>query len=341
VEGLEKINIADYLEYHKEWVLIDVRTPAEFAQGHIIGANNIPLFSNDERAIVGTIYKKQSPEKALLKGLELVGKKLPFFIKKAKKLAPHKNVVLYCWRGGKRSGSVSWLLSFAGFNVKILSGGYKAYRTFLFDCFNQPLQIQVVGGKTGTGKTEILHHLKNLEAQVIDLEGLAHHKGSAFGALGEEAQPSVEQFENLLFNSLYELDKSKPIWVENESRSIGRVFIPQGFWDSMKKGCLHNIEIPHNERLTRTVKDYQKFPKEALIEVFKTIEKKLGGQHCLAAISALQKNDYRKAAEIALVYYDKTYQYGLEQNPTAEKNFFQFNHADMQIIAKALLEFKL
>lgn len=338
---VERIAINQLFDYQKDWIVIDVRTPAEFEQGHIIGAYNIPLFSNDERAIVGTIYKKESPEKALLKGLDLVGKKLPFFVKKAQRIAPNRKVIVYCWRGGKRSGSFSWLLDLAGFDVKTIQGGYKAYRSFILQFFQQPLTLNIIGGKTGTGKTEILHHLKDLGEQVIDLEQLANHKGSAFGALGEKPQPSVEHFENILFHNLRQLDCQKEIWVENESRSVGKVFIPQGFWDNMKKGQLLNIEIPYKDRLDRSINDYQKYPKESLIDVFKTIEKKLGGQHSQAAIEALQKSNYQKAAEIALVYYDKSYQYSLEKNPAVQKSFLEFDHADSLEIAKTIIQFKM
>jgi tRNA 2-selenouridine synthase len=334
--AVERINIEQLFDYQQDSVIIDVRTPAEFEQGHIIGAVNLPLFTNEERAIVGTAYKRQSPDNALLKGLDLVGKKLSFFIKKARKLAPQKRVIVHCWRGGKRSGSMAWLLDLAGFDVVVLAGGYKAYRTHVQAAFDVPLQLNVIGGRTGTGKTEVLFHLNNLGAQVIDLEGLANHKGSAFGALGEAAQPKTEHFENLLFDKIRHLDLSKKIFIENESRGIGSVFLPQGFWDNMKKGRLINIEIPYDLRVLRSTKDYEKYPKEELIAVFKNIEKKLGGQHCQAAIEALQQNNYAAAAEIALVYYDKTYQHSLEQNPTLDVQFLTFDHADMKEIAKFL-----
>lgn len=336
---VDKIDVAKFFENQEDRVLIDVRTPAEYEQGHIAGAHNLPLFSNEERAIVGTIYKKKSPEMAMLKGLEFVGEKLPTFVKIASKIAPRKKVAVYCWRGGKRSGSLSWLLDLAGFDVITIQGGYKAYRTFMFDFYQQPLLINTVGGRTGTGKTEIIHHLKDLGEQVVDLEGIAHHKGSAFGALGEQKQPTVEHFENILFNTLIKLDLSKKVWVENESRSIGRVFIPHGFWDNMKRGRLINIEIPYEERIERSVTDYKDYPKDELIAIFKLIEKRLGGQLCQAAIEALNKDDYKKAAEIALIYYDKSYQFSLENNITIDKHYLVFNHSNMLEIAKEVMKY--
>ncbi|NJN34457.1 MAG: tRNA 2-selenouridine(34) synthase MnmH, partial [Saprospiraceae bacterium] len=135
--------------------------------------------------------------------------------------------MLYCWRGGKRSGSMAWLLSFAGFDVATVAGGYKNYRNLVLQSFeNQSLKLIILGGKTGSGKTQILKELEKKGEQIIDLEALAHHKGSAFGWIGEEKQPSSEQFENSLFEVIRKIDPTKRVWVENESRNIGTVFIP-------------------------------------------------------------------------------------------------------------------
>jgi tRNA 2-selenouridine synthase len=335
---IERINISQLFDYQLDSIIIDVRTPAEFEQGHIVGAFNLPLFTDEERAIVGTAYKRQSPQNALIKGLDLVGKKLSYFIKRAQKMAQGKRIIVHCWRGGKRSGSMAWLLDLAGMNVVVLEGGYKAYRTHVQASFELPLSLNVLGGATGTGKTEVLFHLNELNAQVVDLEGLANHKGSAFGALGEDPQPKTEHFENLLFNAIGQLDRTKTIWIENESRGIGTAFLPQGFWDNMKIGKLINIEIPYDLRVARSVEDYKKYPKEDLIAVFKNIERKLGGQHSKAAIAALENDDYRTAAEIALVYYDKTYQHSFENNPTLAVSNLSYSHADMKEIARDLLE---
>jgi tRNA 2-selenouridine synthase len=339
--NIKKIEAAELFDYQQDRVIIDVRTPAEFNQGHIIGAVNLPLFTNEERIVVGTIYKKQSPEQALLKGLDFVGRKMPAFIKKAQKLAPNRKIIVHCWRGGKRSASMAWLLDLAGFDVFTLVGGYKAYRSNILEHLMLPLNLYVVGGKTGTGKTEILQHLRHNNEQIIDLEHLACHKGSAFGALGEVAQPSTEHFENLLFETIRKLDKDKRIWVENESRSIGTVFLPDSFWKQVKNGILYNVEIPQAERVKRSVEDYKKYPIPDLIHIFKKIEKKLGGQHAQAAIEALEKEDFEKAATIALVYYDKTYTFGLENNITPIIHKLTFEHADMEKIATTLIHYNV
>jgi tRNA 2-selenouridine synthase len=224
-----------------------------------------------------------------------------------------------------------------GFDVMTVNGGYKAYRTHVLEVFdNQSLILNRIGGKTGTGKTEILYHLTTLGEQVIDLEGLAHHKGSAFGSLGELPQPSVEHFENRLFDKIRTADLSKRIWVENESRSIGRCFLPAGFWDKFSDSKLYNIEIPNDARIQRLCDDYAKYDVNDLIAVFKNIERKIGGQNAQTAIAALEVGDYPTATQIALFWYDKTYQFGLDSTKAFETVYLTFPHADMKKIAEEL-----
>lgn len=334
---LEKINVLQIADYQEDRVVIDVRSPSEFLQGHFPNAVNIPLFTDEERAKVGTIYKRASPEKALLTGLDFVGRKMTKYIGLAKKAAPNRKLIVYCWRGGKRSGSLSWLFDLAGFDVKIVDGGYKAYRGLASQLYdNQEVKLYRIGGETGTGKTEILYHLKDLGEQIIDLEGLAHHKGSAFGELGETPAPSPEQFENNLYEAFSKLDFSKRIWIENESRGIGKIFISQSFWDMFSKGSLYNIHIPKDLRIKRLVIDYANFPKEELANSFRSIEKKLGGQNMQAAIEAIEENNFEKATEIALVWYDKTYNFGKDKKNYNALTELDFDHADMRKIAETL-----
>lgn len=304
----KRITVSEVLDLEPGRVLFDVRTPAEYEKGHIPGAFNLPLFSNAERAAVGTTYKQVDPYKAFLQGLGYVGPKMRPFVEEARKKAPSGKVAVHCWRGGQRSGSMGWLLDLAGMDVQVLVGGYKAYRNHLLEQFAEctpPLII--VGGPTGSGKTGILHALAKLGEQVIDLEGIAHHKGSAFGALGEEGQPSVEQFENNLYDVFRQLDHSRRVWLENESRPIGRVYIPDPLWQQMVKAPLLSVEVPLEVRLEHLVEAYARFPVEALKESFERIRKRLGGQHHNAAIEALDTGNFEEAARIALVYYDKAY----------------------------------
>lgn len=307
--ALKKIPAAKALEcFDEKKVLLDVRTPAEFAQGHIPGALNLPLFSNEERAEVGTLYKQVNPERAFLRGLDIAGLKMSWYVKEGFKLAPKRKVVVHCWRGGQRSGSLATLLAFAGFDVEVLEGGYKAYRKFVLE------QIQtcqrkyiVLGGKTGSGKTLVLSKLAEMGEQVVDLEKLANHKGSAFGALGEAPQPTVEQFENNLFKVLSNLDANRRTWVENESRNIGKVFLPAGFFEQFKSSPMLNLEVPMEERVRYLADVYAKFSKEDLIAALLKLTKRMGGQHVKAAFEAFEAGDITAATTIALHYYDKTY----------------------------------
>ncbi len=335
----QKIKTDQLFQAMQNRVLIDVRTPAEFAKGHIPGAVNLPLFTNEERVEVGTTYKQANPEKALLLGLDLVGGKMSGFVKKAQAIAPHRQLIVHCWRGGKRSESMGWLLNLAGFNVQILEGGYKAYRNFVLDSLDQlSLQLMILGGYTGSGKTEILSELAKQGEVVLDLEALAHHKGSSFGALGEAPQPSVEQFENDLLATLAKLPKNSVIWVENESRSIGRIYLPAGFWKIFHASPLIHLEIPLEDRVERLVKEYGRFPKEALRDAFIRIKKRLGGQHLQAALAALEVDDLATAAAIALRYYDKAYDLTLKKKQESLIQRIKVPDAGVKQIAEQLLK---
>ena len=303
--------VAEFLS--GEGPVVDVRSPGEFRQGHIPGAHNVPLFDDAERAVVGTLYKQQGRDQAVLEGLRIVGPKLARIVETCQQLAPDGRIRVHCWRGGERSGSVAWLLDKAGFaRVCVLRGGYKAFRNHVLESFNTPPRLNVLGGYTGTGKTETLDLLRAQGEQVIDLEGLARHKGSSFGALGELPQPSTEHFENLLWQALKALALDRPVWVEDESLMIGRVRIPAPFFEAMRHSTLYFADMPIEERADRLVVDYGRFPAEELAEAVRRIEKRLGPQHCKAALEALEQGDLRTVALITLHYYDKAYRRGLE-----------------------------
>lgn len=328
----------EFLQESARRVVLDVRAPGEYAQGHIPGANCFPLFDDAERAQVGTVYKQKGHDAAVELGLELVGPKMAGFVQEAKKLAPEKRLAVHCWRGGQRSQSMAWLLRQAGFDVVTLEGGYKFYRRYVLEHIGElRLQIRIVGGRTGAGKTRILHALRDLGEQIVDLEHLAHHKGSAFGTIGEAPQPTVEQFENDLFAALLKIDPARRVWLENESRSIGRVYIPEPFWRCMKAAPLHNVEIPDDIRIRNLLGDYVRTDKSELEAAFQKIGRKLGGQHLKAALEALQQDDFAAAARIALQYYDKTYLHCLENNPSPDIRRWQFDHGDPEKIARFLL----
>ncbi len=302
----------------------------------------MPLFSDEERVVVGTIFKQQNPQEALLKGLEFVGPKMRPLIEQVKRDTEQTSIAVHCWRGGKRSGSTGWLLGMAGYQVHTLKGGYKAYRTFILDQLaTLPLKLVVLGGKTGCGKTKILHALAEQGEQIIDLEGLANHMGSAFGFIGQAEQPTTEQFENNLYQYIQGLDLEKRIWIENESKGIGKVFMPTGFWKILKAAPLINIELPITERITNIIEDYTSENIAALKSGFDKIQKRLGGQRYQTAIALLDQNDIEGAAEIALAYYDKSYQYMLDKNETITIHRLQFEGKEVSDIATRLMKHQL
>ncbi len=337
-----KISAEDCLLLRNSLPLLDVRSPAEYSGGHIPGALSMPLFTNEERAEVGTLYKQQSPQQAFLRGLELAGSKLRWYVEEGQKLAPQGRLMIHCWRGGQRSASLGWLLQQAGFEVKLLEGGYKAYRQLLLNDFSAPRNpMLIIGGYTGSGKTLILQHLAARGASVVDLEQLAHHKGSAFGALGEQPQPTVEQFENDLHAAWRLLAPAKTTWLEDESRSIGRVYLPDPFWRQMLKSPLIFIDLPLESRIEHLVNAYAPYGQQQLQDSFQRIAKRLGGQHVKAALEALEKDDFAAAAAIALQYYDKAYLHSLRHRDESTIRKISLPTADPAAIADILLDMKL
>ncbi|MCD6201966.1 MAG: tRNA 2-selenouridine(34) synthase MnmH [Bacteroidales bacterium] len=308
------ISIQEFLELAGRYPVVDVRSPAEFDHGHFPEACNIPLFSNEERAIVGTIFTRENPEKALKEGLKIVGPKMVSFVEMARNIARHNTLLLYCWRGGKRSHSLAWLFETAGMNVYVLEGGYRAYRRHLKASFCKPLPMIIVGGMTGSGKTEILYALQKRGEQIIDLEGLANHKGSVFGSLGQAKQPTTEQFENNLFLVWNRLNPHKTIWIEDESKAVGRVYIPDELFNQMKTAPLVDIALNRNYRIERLVRDYAGFNIEDLIVSVQKIERRLGGLNASRCIEAIRNKDFPKAADILLYYYDKTYRHAMSSH---------------------------
>jgi tRNA 2-selenouridine synthase len=299
-------------------ITIDVRSPAEFEHAHIPHALNLPLFDNEQRALIGTTYKKQSREAAIKVGLPLFGTKmLPMietveaWIKERQKEndLTKPTIYVHCWRGGMRSAAVAWLLDLYGYKVIQLTGGYKAYRNWVLAQFTIPYSLKVLGGYTGSGKTEILHALQEKNYAVIDLEGLAHHKGSAYGAIGQLPQPSQEMFENLLAEKLLEVNKKqKSIWIEDESQRIGTVLIPTPLFHLMRNSTCYFMTIPFEQRLNFIVEGYGSFDQKSLIEATMRIQKRLGGLETKTAVDFITAGALKEAFSILLKYYDKWYE---------------------------------
>lgn len=311
----EQITIDSFISLSASYPVVDVRSPLEYQQGHIPGAVNIPLFDDQERKVVGTAYKQVNREAAMYAGLEFAGKKLVKLAKMGERLAANKKTLLvHCWRGGMRSKSMVWLFETLGIKCYLLEGGYKAYRSYVRDILASPLNLLVIGGRTGSGKTAILHHLKEKGEQVIDLEGMAHHKGSAFGALGESDQPSTEQFENELCQIIAVLDPEKVTWIEDESRNVGKCVVPAELYSKMRESEIIFLDIDRELRARHLVKDYASYDQEALRACVIKIKKRLGGDRTNEALEAIEREDYYQTAMITLHYYDKAYMYSLEKN---------------------------
>lgn len=301
--------------------LVDVRAPAEFAQGHIPGANNLPLFSDEQRAAVGTTYKQQGRQAAVQLGLNLVGPRLGELGAGLQALAeqtPGQPLRVHCWRGGMRSASIAWLASQLDLPVVLLEGGYKAFRRWVLSLFETPWPIHLLGGRTGSGKTDLLLALAQQGAAVIDLEGLAHHRGSSFGSLGMPPQPSTEHYENRIAMSLLQLKGCSQIWVEAESAQVGRCRIPAGLWTQMQGAPLLEIRRPLAERLEQLVAVYGIQDQRALKEATERIARRLGPQRTAAALEAIEQQRWGDAAQAMLDYYDRCYDHELERYGKAD-----------------------
>lgn len=335
---ISQINIEAYYSDYLSIPIIDVRTPAEFQQGHIPNALNIPIFSNEERVKVGTNYKQQGKDTAILVGLEFVGPKLRNFVKSAKKIATNNKLILYCWRGGMRSKSMAWLFDFAGIEVLLIKGGYKAYRNFILESFEKPAKIVVLGGKTGSGKSEILRKINNAGEQFIDLEGIANHKGSAFGALGQNPQPSTEYFENLLYEEWRKIDLSKPLWLEDESMNVGQVAIPRPLFQQIRNAFVFNIDVDKQTRIKRLVDEYASFDTEDLSLIINRIAKRLGGLNTKLSLEALHESDFAKVADLTLSYYDKAYLFGLSKREQTKVKTIKVEDYNHETIVEKLIQ---
>lgn len=314
--AVKRISIAEFLLLAQEHPVADVRSPAEFEHAHIPGAFSLPLFSNDERAVVGTTYKQQSREDAIKIGLDYFGPRMKAIVIEVENILQQKNtktILVHCWRGGMRSAAIAWLLDLYGFTVYTLQGGYKAFRNWVLQQFEIKYPLQIIGGYTGSGKTEALLAMKKKGIVVVDLEGLANHKGSAFGSLGLPAQPSTEMFENLLAlelrQAVHKLEHANQqcIWIESESQRIGNINLQSSFFKQMKEAPYLFIDIPFEERLKFIMEWYGKFDKSELINAIIRIRKRLGGLDTKLAVNFLLEDNVEACFSILLKYYDKYY----------------------------------
>ncbi len=337
---IQKLNIHQYYGQFHNLPLIDVRSPGEYRKGHIPGAFNIPIFSDSERAEVGTMYVQRSREKAIELGYKFVTPKLSQFVIESEEIAPNKEVVVHCWRGGMRSASFAQHLADNGFQkVYVIEGGYKAYRNYVLGFFMQPFQLRILGGYTGSGKTHILENLRILGQQVINLEQIANHKGSAFGGIDQPKQPTVEQFENNLFEEFRHLDIGQPIWVEDESHNIGGVKIPIDLFNQIRTQTVYFLNIPQQERVKHLVEEYGHCDPEMLEESITRISKRLGGLAVKEALDFLSEKNYREVAQRTLHYYDKSYLKGISFRDSAKVIYIDLESTDHEKNARSILNY--
>lgn len=334
------ISLNEFWELRNQYPVVDARSENEFAQSHIPGAVNIPILNNAERIEVGTLYKEKGSEEATIKGFELVGPRFHLILKEVTERFPDKKIIVYCWRGGMRSQILSWLLTMVGYKVYRLKGGYKTYRSYTFDLVRKDWNLIVLGGKTGTGKTGLLQKLRQKGEQIIDLEALANHKGSSFGSIGQPVQPSVEQFENLLSEALQQLDTGKPIWVENESRKIGRIILPDKFYQQMLTAPLIDMLKSDAERVALIQEEYACLPPNDLILAVLRLKKRLGGHRTAQAIEAIVEENHTDWISNMLIYYDKAYTFDLGKHAKEKTIQLDLSGLDSEAILQKLLHAK-
>ncbi|MFZ3207781.1 MAG: tRNA 2-selenouridine(34) synthase MnmH [Geobacteraceae bacterium] len=291
---------------------VDVRTPLEYEEDHIPGAINVPLLTNEERVEIGTLYKQTGPHEARMRGLELTAHRFPALVKEIAEAAAGRPILVYCWRGGLRSKTVADILELTGFRAVQLKGGYKAYRNRViayFEEFRPPGPLVALHGMTGVGKTTFLLGLKSNRYSVIDLEGLACHRGSAFGELGLSQTLTQKRFESLLWDALRGLPPGRPILVEGESKRIGRISLPSKLYEAMQEGVLVWCEASLSTRVQRLIEEYGRLDyRQGMAEALERIRKRLGGGKFAEISGYLERWEMEPfMRELMAGYYDKVY----------------------------------
>ncbi|OEF99270.1 tRNA 2-selenouridine(34) synthase MnmH [Vulcanibacillus modesticaldus] len=314
------------------FLIIDVRSPSEFLDATIPGAINIPLFDDQERAIVGTAYKEQGPDKAKEIGLQIVSPKIPQLIHKIKAaLAGNKIPLFFCWRGGMRSKTMATLYDLMFQDAYRLEGGYRAYREYILkqiDEFEIKIPTFVLHGMTGVGKTSILHKLEQMGVTVVDLEGLAGHRGSIFGGIGNVNPVNQKTFDSKIYEIFKQIKKARAIVIEAESKRIGKILVPDNILKAKENGYHILINADINVRIERIIEEYNpEKNKDSISEAITKILKRIPTEHRESITSALERDDFYTIVDIMLnYYYDPRYRHSTTQYQGA---FYEVNSDDL------------
>lgn len=314
---------------NKDCIFIDVRSPGEFEEGAIPGAINIPVLDDEERAIVGTLYKQEGTREAKRKGIEIISSKLNDIYRKVEnEELKGKDIVIYCSRGGMRSASLVQLLNSLGHRIYQLEGGYKAYRRYVLDNLEHLInckKVVVIHGNTGVGKTELLKILQQRCYPAVDLEEMANSRGSIFGTVGLGKPRRQKDFDALLFNRLMEI-KDEYIIVESESPRVGRVYLPKTLVKRMREGIHILVECSLETRVNRIVKEYVGLEGENEIreieDSIRRLEGELGKSTTRHLLESLERRDYQGIVRVLLekhydpkyLHSEKRYEYSLKES---------------------------
>ena len=336
--------------YTKNWNktlyddIIDVRSPKEFKEDNIPYSINLPVLSNKEREIIGTIYKKESPFKARKIGASLISKNISKILRtKIYEKQGSWKPLIYCWRGGQRSKALATVLSEIGWKIRILNGGYKTYRSNIIkkiDVLVKKYKYIVVSGQTGCGKSVLLKRLGNLKLNIIDLENIASHKGSLLGKLNNRPQPTQKMFESNLYKELAKLDVKKKVFIENESSKIGNIHLPKSILHKIISSEKINIVTPLNSRINFLIKDYKSFinKKNSFEELFEYAEVKKGKSIVQKWRNLHAKGKWRElAGQLIEKYYDPLYNH----NRSKKNNAILKNYYISQLTTKELKKLSL
>jgi tRNA 2-selenouridine synthase len=265
--SVHKVPAAEAIERLDDFgAIIDVRSEGEYAEDHLPGALNWPSLNDEERKLIGTIYKQVSPFEAQKRGAALVAANIARHIEREVIDKPRTwQPLAYCWRGGKRSGSLALILGQIGFKVSVIEGGYKAFRTAVLAALPElaaRFEYRVICGPTGSGKTRLLQALAQAGAQVLDLEALASHRSSVLGMIPGQPQPTQKRFDTLVWDQLRRFDPARPVFVESESRKVGNLAVPDALIERMRASACVRLELPDDERVSLLLEDYDFFVKD-------------------------------------------------------------------------------